>query len=152
MMLSAVFNILSETTVYGNAIARRPVFDTVGIGLGFGANVLFVLLLVGPFGLWGAAIALAASNFVTYAFRTLTAQKFYASIESVPRTLWALGLGVLTAAAGTLLAARFPLKLAACAACACAVCLLYRRQLRRCLQLGFGILRSISKALFLRAK
>ena len=38
MMLAAVFLILMEGTVYGNAIARRPHHDTIGVAVGVGAN------------------------------------------------------------------------------------------------------------------
>ncbi len=139
MMLSAVFTILCETTVYGIAIAKRPIWDTVGIGLSFAVNVGGIVLLVPSLGLHGAAIGLAAANFIMFMFRTLIAQRFYRSIQSYGRTALAVALATALAAGGTLLAGQFWPKLALCAAALAAFCLLYRRQLARLWRLGVSM-------------
>jgi len=86
MLLVPVFNIIAETTVYGISIAKKPVYDTIGIGLSVVSNILFCILLAPSFGLYGVCIALSASNFVMFVFRTVVGQKFYCSIVSAKRT------------------------------------------------------------------
>ncbi len=140
MMLSAVFTILCETTVYGNYIAKKPIFDTMGIALSFGCNLLLLVLTVPTFGLHGAALALAAANFAMFLFRTLTAQRFYKSINSPARTATALVIASLLTLAGTMFAGQFLLKLAACAAALVIYCLMYRPQMIRLINLGLSIL------------
>lgn len=77
MMLSAVFTILCEGTVYGNAIARRPIFDTIGIGLSFVTNLAGCIVLIPLFkssnGLYGAAVAVVLANLVMFVVRTVPA-------------------------------------------------------------------------------
>ncbi|MDL2293707.1 lipopolysaccharide biosynthesis protein [Ruminococcaceae bacterium OttesenSCG-928-D13] len=146
MMLSAVFTILCETTVYGNAIARKPIYDTLGYALSFAVNVAGLwLLATGRLGLYGAAIAIAAANFAMFLLRTITAQRLYRSIESPAQTAVAILIAVALAVAGTVWAHQFLLKLAASAIAAGLYCLLYRKQLGRLWQLGLGILRGLLK-------
>ncbi len=143
MMLSAVFTILCETTVYGIAIARRPVFDTLGIGLSFGMNVLLCVLLVPRFELVGAAIALAGANLAMYLFRTVIAQKFYRTIRYPLKSAAALLLAVLLGVLGTVFSGHFAAKAAVSAAALGLLCLMYRAELLRCLQLAGSILKMI---------
>lgn len=143
MMLSAVFTILCETTVYGNAIARRPIFDTIGIGISLGTNILLVVVLAPVFGLPGAAAALALANFLMFLFRTVTAQRLYKSVESPAKTAAALALAVATTAAGTVFAHQFAAKLLCAAAAFVLVCLLYRRELARLLRLGLAMAKQL---------
>lgn len=143
MMLSAVFAILCETTVYGNAIARRPIFDTIGIGLAFAANIGFCVLLVPPFGLLGAAVALALANLVMFLFRTITAQRLYSSINNPYKTAVALVAAVALAAAGTYFTDRFLYKLAACVVALLFYCLLYRKELIHLIKTGLSMVKSL---------
>lgn len=143
MMLSAVFTILCETTVYGNAIARRPIFDTIGIGVSFATNILFVVLLAPRFGLYGAAIAIALANFLMFLFRTFTAQRLYASIETPAKTALAIALAVALCAAGTVFAAQFALKLLCSAAAILLFCLLYRQEFMHLWRLGLSMVKSL---------
>lgn len=145
MMLSAVFTILGETTVYGNAIARKPIFDTIGIGLGFVTNVILLQALTGSFQLYGAAIALAVANFVAFLFRTITAQRLYRSIESPARTIVSVAIAIALAIAGTLLNYYFIPKLLCCLAGLALYCVLYRKQLRGLWQIATSILNSLFK-------
>lgn len=136
MMLSAVFTILCETTVYGNAIARRPVYDTIGIGLSFGVNALFLGALVPALGLYGAAVALALANFCMFLFRTFTAQKLYSSIATPFKTLLAILLSFVLAAAGTLFAFAFIPKMLVSLMVMGLCILLYRKEFVRLLVLA----------------
>lgn len=148
MMLAAVFTVLCETTVYGNTIAKRPIFDTIGIALALGLNFIACLVLVGPFNLAGAAVALSLGNGVMYLFRTFTAQRLYRSIQNPVKTTAAVLLGVALAVAGTLFATRFLPKLLCCAAAIALYCLLYRAQL----QTGLGIALRFAKGFLGRKK
>lgn len=148
MMLSAVFTILCETTVYGNAIARRPIFDTLGFALSFAVNIGLCLALCPGFGLYGAAVAIAVGNFVMFLFRSFTAQRLYQSIENPLQTAVAVALAVALAAAGTALTGSFLARLAASLVTIGLYCLLYRGQLRRL----WGLALSILGGLFKRGK
>ena len=143
MMLSAVFTILCETTVYGNAIARRPIFDTIGIGISFATNILFVVLLAPRFGLYGAAVAITLANFLMFLFRTLTAQRLYASIQTPAKTTLAIVLAVALCAAGTVFAAQFVAKLLCSAAAILLFCLLYRQEFTHLWRLGLSMVKSL---------
>lgn len=94
MMLGAVFNILCEGTVYGNAIANKPIFDTIGIAIALLANIIGCRLLIPLFskdmGLLGGAIALALSCLLMFFIRTFTAQKYYRSIRNYKKTFLAI--------------------------------------------------------------
>ncbi len=144
MMLGAVFTILCETTVYGNALARRPIFDTIGIGLSLGTNILGCIILVpllGPeYGLYGAAFSVALSNFVMFLFRTATAQRFYRTIRYPAKTAVAIGVAVAVTAAGTFFAHRFLLKLLCSAIGIGIYCLMYQSELKRTIELGLSVL------------
>ncbi len=140
MMLSAVFTILCETTVYGNAIARRPIFDTIGIGLSFGVNIVLLLVLGPRFGLHGAAVAIAAANFTMFAFRTVTGQRLYKSIQNPGKTVLAVALAVALAAMGTVFAANFLPKLLCSLLAMLLYIVMYRQEFVHLLRLGLGML------------
>lgn len=145
MMLAAVFTILCETTVYGNAIARKPVFDTIGIGLSFALNIGLCVILVPRLELIGAAMSLAAANGAMFLFRTFTAQRLYRSIQSPLRTTVAVLIAIAVGALGTLWAVNLPLRLALCAIAIGLYCLLYHTQLVYLFKLGFSMLQSLLK-------
>ncbi len=86
MVLVPIFSIIQETTVYGISIAKKPIYDTIGIALSVISNIGFTVLLAPNFGLYGVCVALAGSNFVMFIFRTIVAQRFYVSIISPGRT------------------------------------------------------------------
>lgn len=143
MMLSAVFTVLCETTVYGNTIAKRPIFDTIGNALSIGGNILLLYLLVPRFELIGAAIALTGANFVMFLFRTLTAQHFYSSIAYPAKTAVAVAIAIGLGVAGTWLHNQFLPRLAVCGIALLIYCLLYRKELMRFVQVGLTILKTI---------
>ncbi len=143
MMLAAVFTILCETTVYGNTIARRPIYDTLGIGLSFGLNILLLATLTAPLGLFGAAIAIAAANGAMFLFRTLSAQRFYSSIPNPGKTALAAALAVALAVAGSLLAHNFAAKLAASLAAMGLYILMYRHEFIRLVKLALSIAKGL---------
>lgn len=150
MMLAAVFTILCETTVYGIAIAKRPIFDTLGFGVSLLCNVLLCVLLVPGWGLVGAGVALALANFAMYLFRTLFGQYFYRTIRYPGKTALALALAFALTAAGTLWHDRFVLKLACCTAAILIYCLMYREELVRCAGLARDILTMLRNRYFRR--
>ena len=143
MMLAAVFTILCETTVYGITIARRPIFDTIGIALSFFINIGALLLLATPLGLMGAAIALAVANFCMFLFRTVVAQRFYRSIENPLKTVVALALSILVTVLGTVWTHHFFLRLAACVTIAALYALLYLPQVKHLCKTGLSIAKNL---------
>ena len=148
MMLAAVFAILCEGTVYGIAIAKKPVYDTLGFALALALNVGLCFLLVPPFGIAGAALALAAANFAMFLFRTVIAQKFYRTIRSPGKTAAALLVACAVAAAGTVWAGAFWPRFIAAVAGLVFYCLFYRAEFVRFIKLLLGFV----SALFSRAK
>lgn len=143
MMLAAVFLILMEGTVYGNAIARRPYHDTIGVALGVVAEVLICLWLVPSYSVTGAAVALVAGNAVMFMYRTITGQYYYRTIPSIPRTVSGFLLAIAVALVGVILYQNFLLKLVAVGAILFIYCTLYRQQLQKLWQLGIGLLRKL---------
>ena len=130
LMLSAVFTILCEGTVYGISIARRPIFDTIGIAMSSLGNIGLCILLVPRFGLLGAALALAAANGCMFLFRTLVGQHFYRTVRSPLKTLcgWAVCIAVCTM--GCVLSGQFLLKGVLCLAALAVFVLIYRAEVR----------------------
>lgn len=148
MMLAAVFTILSEGTVYGICIARKPIFDTMGIALSLLSNIGLCYLLVPRFGLLGAAGALALSSFLMFLFRTLIAQRFYATIDHPAKTASAILICIAVALCGCAFADRFLLKGLVSLAAIGVYCLMYQKELVRCWQLGLSILKALWAAAF----
>lgn len=143
MMLSSVFAILIEGTVYGNAIARRPHHDTIGVGLGVVVNIALCAALVPGHGIAGAAVALAAANGSMFLYRTLTGQYYYRTIPSIPRTISGFLLALAATAVGVLCYQHFFLKLGLIACILFVYCTIYRTQLNKLIQLALGIIRKI---------
>ena len=152
LMLSAVFTVLCETTVYGNTIARRPIFDTIGNAFSFAGNILLCILLIPRMGLVGAAIASASANLAMFLFRTFTAQHLYRSIDKPAKTATAVLLAIALALAGTFLSDQFVPKLLVSGAILLVYCLMYRREFVRFWTLGISILNSIFSAIFKKKK
>lgn len=132
LMLYVVFTILCEGTVYGIAIAKKPIFDTLGIAMSTLGNIGLCVLLAPRWGLLGAALALAASNGCMYLFRTLVGQHFYRTVRRPAKSAAGWGLCLVLCAGGCLLTGRFAAKLALCLVCAALLCLLYRAELQKC--------------------
>ncbi|MDL2219699.1 hypothetical protein LJC04_05140 [Ruminococcaceae bacterium OttesenSCG-928-O06] len=150
MMFSAVFNILTETTVHGNAIARKPIFDTIGIALGACINFAMCFALIPQFNLVGAAVALVIGNGASYLLRTLTAQRLYRSIPSPGKTAMALLIGAAVAAAGTVFSGQFVVKGLCCLAAIGLYCLMYRKELVRLCKILLSLAKSVWAHLFKR--
>ncbi len=151
LMLGAVFTILSEGTVYGIAIARRPVFDTLGIALALVSNIALSFVLVPRFGLMGAAAALSLSSFAMFAFRTLIAQRFYPTVDHPAKTGVALGLAVGLAVFGAIFWDKAAFKFLVSLGVAGVYCLLYKRELARLWRLAMEILAALGQ-MFARNK
>ncbi|MDL2252524.1 hypothetical protein LJC49_00420 [Ruminococcaceae bacterium OttesenSCG-928-I18] len=148
MMLSAVFTVLCETTTYGNTIAKKPIFDTLGNALSILCNFGFCVLLIPFFSLEGAAAALAVANLAMYLFRTGFGQYFYRTVRYPAKSTAAVVLSILLALFATRWHDAFLLKLCVCAVAALLYCLMYRAELLRCFRLG----RSMLESLLARAK
>ena len=129
MVLVPVFLIISETTVYGISIAKKPIFDTIGIGLSVVTNIGFCMLLAPSFGLYGVCIALCLSNLIMFIFRTVIAQKLYCSIPSAKRTTIVCVLLFVVTYFGTIWAHNFVLKAVACLVGMAVYLFIYRKQL-----------------------
>lgn len=140
MVLVPVFLIISETTVYGISIAKKPIYDTIGIGLSVVTNIGFCFLLAPQFQLYGVCLALCLSNLIMFVFRTVIAQKLYCSIPSAARTtVVCLVLFVITFL-GTIWAHSFVLKAAAGLAGMAVYIVIYRTQLVSAVALGKEVL------------
>ena len=145
LMLSVVFNILCEGTVYGNSIARRPWHDTIGIGVGAAANLALCAVLVPRLGLPGAAFSVAAAAGLMFLYRTVTGQYFYRTIPVYSRTAAGFLLAFGVTAAGVLLWQHFVLKFIVVGCILFVYCVLYREQLQKLWRMGLGILRKLLK-------
>ncbi|MBR6518738.1 MAG: lipopolysaccharide biosynthesis protein [Oscillospiraceae bacterium] len=140
MVLVPVFLIISETTVYGISIAKKPIYDTIGIGLSVVTNIGFCFLLAPQFQLYGVCLALCLSNLIMFCFRTVIAQKLYCSIPSAMRTtVVCLVLFVITFL-GTIWAHSFVLKAVAGLAGMVVYLVIYRTQLVSAVALAKEIL------------
>ncbi len=145
MMLGAVFTVLCETTTYGNTIAKRPIFDTLGNALAFLANIGFCVWLIPPFGLPGAAAALALANLAMYLFRTGFGQFFYRTVRFPLKTSFAVALALVLGLLATLWAGSLWPRVLCALACAAVYCLMYRAELARCWRLGLSLLKGLAK-------
>ena len=141
MMLSAVFAILIEGTVYGNAIARRPHHDTIGVALGVAVNVALCAWLVPLYSVTGAAAAVAASNAAMFLYRTVTGQYYYRTIPNYGRTISGFLLALAAACVGVLFYDHFVLKFLLVGAILFIYCTLYRPQLHKLWQMALALLR-----------
>ena len=139
MLLVPVFLIIAETTVYGISIAKKPVHDTIGIGLSVVCNILFCILLAPKFGLYGVCMALAGSNIVMFAYRTVVAQMFYRSVVSYGRTMLVIAIMFVLVAAACLLNNNFMSKLAVSVGGMVVYIIIYRKQLKSAIDLAKGI-------------
>ena len=139
MLLVPVFLIIAETTVYGISIAKKPVHDTIGIGLSVVCNILFCILLAPKFGLYGVCMALAGSNIVMFAYRTVVAQMFYRSVVSYGRTMLVIAIMFVLVAAACLLNNNFMAKLAVSVGGMVVYIIIYRKQLKSAIDLAKGI-------------
>ena len=129
MMLSAVFAILIEGTVYGNAIARRPHHDTIGVALGVAVNVALCAWLVPLYSVTGAAAAVAASNAAMFLYRTVTGQYYYRTIPNYGRTISGFLLALAATCVGVVFYQHFVVKFVLVGATVFVYCTLYRPQL-----------------------
>ncbi|MEG1782376.1 MAG: lipopolysaccharide biosynthesis protein [Oscillospiraceae bacterium] len=135
MLLVPVFAIISETTVYGISIARKPIFDTLGIALSVVVNVGLCLVLAPSMGLYGICLSIAMASVVMFLFRTFVAQRMYASIVSVKRTSASILLLFLLTALATFFSGNFLLKFVISLGGMALYLLIYRSQLKSALQL-----------------
>ncbi len=136
MMLGAVFTVLCETTTYGNTIAKKPIFDTLGNALSILCNYLFCMLLIPKFSLVGAAAALALANLAMYLFRTAFGQHFYRTVRYPAKAVLAVVLSLGLTVGATLYYNAFWLKLLFCVGAILVYCLLYKAELIRCVRLA----------------
>lgn len=82
IMLSPVFLLLSETTVYGIALSKKTKYTLITAIIGCVLNVLLCRILIPINGSLGAAIGIAASSSVIFISRTIIAQRFYRSVAN----------------------------------------------------------------------
>lgn len=141
MMLSSVFAILIEGTVYGNAIARRPHHDTIGVALGVAVNVALCAWLVPLYSVTGAAVAVAASNAAMFLYRTVTGQYYYRTIPNYGRTISGFLLALAATCVGVVFYQHFVVKFVLVGAIVFVYCTLYRPQLQKLWQMTLALLR-----------
>lgn len=143
MLLVPVFAIISETTVYGISIVKKPIHDTIGIALSVISNILFCILWAPKFGLYGVCAALAASSVIMFLYRTIVAQKFYCSIVSWKRTTLSIIIMFIIVGISCFLSDRFIIKLAVNIIGMIIYLVIYRTQLINAISLLKEILRNI---------
>lgn len=141
LMMNAVFTILCEGTVYGISIARRPIFDTIGIAISAFGNILLCLALVPRLGLLGASLALAVSGGGMFLFRTVMGQYYYKTILSVRKTVSGFVLCLMVTVMGVLLSGHFLLKGLFCAAAITIYVGLYRTEVSEAISFASAWLR-----------
>ena len=129
MLLVPVYSIVSETTVYGISIAKKPVYDTIGIAISVIANIGLCLLLAPGYGLYGVCIALAGANIAMFLFRTFIRQRFYVSIVSPARTAISLVFMLIVVAGARYASSSFLIKFAVSMAGLAGFVIIYRRRL-----------------------
>ena len=140
MMLSAVFAILIEGTVYGNAIARRPHHDPIGVALGVAVNVALCAWLVPLYSVTGAAAAVAASNAAMFLYRTVTGQYYYRTIPNYGRTISGFLLALAATCVGVVFYQHFVVKFVLVGAIVFVYCTLYRPQPQKPWQMALTLL------------
>jgi O-antigen/teichoic acid export membrane protein len=141
LLIPPVLSVIRETTVYGISIAKKPIFDTVGIALSVLTNIVLCVVLAPKFNLYGVCIALAAANIIMFTFRTVIAQKLYDSIPNKARTLTAVLLMFLITALCCVFTSRFFIKFFICIMGMCAFLFLYKNQLAGAVEFCKSILK-----------
>lgn len=140
MLLVPVFLIIAETTVYGISIAKKPIHDTIGIGLSVVCNIVFCMLLAPKFGLYGVCMALAGANIAMFLYRTVIAQKLYCSIVSYKRTTLVCLIMFVLVFAACILNNNFMAKLGVSVAGMVVYIIIYRKQLMAAITLAKEII------------
>ncbi len=130
LSLVPLFLIISETTVYGISIARRPLFDTFGIGISLVATVAFCFWLTPLFGLVGTSLGLALAGLLMFVFRTLIAQRFYRTVIHPLKTIVALTMVVALAIFCTIFTNSFYIKFTISLICGIIWCCIYKSEIR----------------------
>ncbi len=131
LSLVPLFLIISETTVYGISIARRPLFDTIGIALSLLFTIVFCLVLTPLLGLIGTALALALAGIVMFLFRTIVAQRFYRTILHPIKTTVSLVLVVALAIFCTIFTNNFFIKFTIALICGIIWCCMYKKEIAK---------------------
>ena len=140
MLLVPVFLIIAETTVYGISIAKKPIHDTIGIGLSVVCNIVFCMVLAPKFGLYGVCMALAGANIAMFLYRTIIAQKLYCSIVSYKRTTLVCLIMFVLVFAACILNNNFMAKLGVSVAGMVVYIIIYRKQLMSAITLAKEII------------
>ncbi len=140
MVLVPVFLTISETTVYGISIAKKPIFDTIGIALSVITNIIFIMLFAPSYGIHGVCLALCLSNFIMFLFRTVVAQRLYCSIPNAKRTTIVCILLFVITYFGTIWAHNFVLKALASFIVGVIYIVIYRNQIKSAIDLGKELL------------
>ncbi|MBR4036355.1 MAG: lipopolysaccharide biosynthesis protein [Oscillospiraceae bacterium] len=140
MLLVPVFLIIAETTVYGISIAKKPIHDTIGIGLSVVCNILFCMVLAPKFGLYGVCIALAGANIAMFMYRTIIAQKLYCSIVSYKRTTLVILIMFALVFGACVFSTNFMAKLAVSVTGMVVYIIIYRKQLASAIALAKEII------------
>ena len=140
MLLVPVFLIIAETTVYGISIAKKPIHDTIGIGLSVVCNIVFCMVLAPKFGLYGVCMALAGANIAMFLYRTVIAQKLYCSIVSYKRTTLVCLIMFVLVFAACILNNNFMAKLGVSLAGMVVYIIIYRKQLMAAITLAKEII------------
>lgn len=87
IMLSPIFALISETTIYGINLSKKTHLTLYTAILGCLVNIVICFNLIPSYKDLGAAIGICFSSFFLFVFRTLLAQKEYRSINYFSKSI-----------------------------------------------------------------
>lgn len=86
IMLGPITALISETTTYGISIAKKSHLNLIATIIGFTINLIICYFTISNYGGLGAALGIGISSIIILTLRTLVAQRYYRSIESISKT------------------------------------------------------------------
>ena len=145
LLISPMLSIIAETTVYGIEIAKKTYYDAIGMALSVGGNIIFCLLFVDKYGMFGAALSLALSSLLMFIFRSVLGQHFYKSIGYPVKTIMSLLIIFILCVIAYLFASKPLFVSLAALIVMTGYCIIYGEQFRRCFALAKQILGMLTK-------
>lgn len=90
IMVSPLFNLISETTTYGITIAKKTKYNLIIYIVATALNLGLGIMLINIYGIVGIGIALVISETVKIGLSSIIGQKFYKSINNPMKTIVSL--------------------------------------------------------------
>jgi len=89
VLAAPLFNMIVETTAYGISINKKAHISLLSYSSFLVLNMVLAIILVPIWGMLGAALSLMFSALVNLIIQTLFGQKYYCSIVTIKRTIFA---------------------------------------------------------------